>query len=93
MKPYSFTNSIIEGKVTAIDTYEPLTFLAWYNQKNITTINITDLFEDYRKYIISWSEAKNLTKREQAKTVRDSYIQILRETIVNYSTQEERRFI
>ena len=90
---YTFQNSIIEGSTTPLDTYAPVSFLTWFNQKNYTTVDLDALFLQYKQYIIEWGRTKKVNAAKVNETIRDSYIQVLRELIIDYSTEEEKRFI
>jgi len=90
---YTFQNSIIEGSLTPLDTYAPVSFLTWFNQKNYTTVDLDALFLQYKQYIIEWGRTKKVNAAKVNETIRDSYIQVLRELIIDYSTEEEKRFI
>lgn len=90
---YTFENSILTDSLTPLDYYGPVSFLAWYNQKNYTTTDLDGLFRQYKEYVIAWGRQKKLDTNKVNQTIRDSYIQVLRELIIDYSTEEERRFI
>jgi len=90
---YSFPYSILENYSDPIDFYAPITFLEWYKQQNLVSSNISDTFSDYKNYVLAWGQYKKKSKDDTSNILRDSYIQVLREIVVNYSTEEERRFI
>jgi len=90
---YSFNLSILEDNPQALDKYEPVTFLTWFSNKNLINFNFDEMFSEYRNYVVAWGKKKNLTKQQQADTVRDAYIQVLRDIVINYTTEEERRFV
>jgi len=90
---YTFENSITNRAVNPIDIYSPVTFIEWFKQKNFTNFDINVLFENYRQYIIAWGQVKKIDKQKESDLVRDSYIQVLRDIVVNFSTEEEKRFV
>jgi hypothetical protein len=90
---YTFNLSILQDNPKALDQYEPVTFLVWFSNKAIVNFDINTVFDEYKKYIIAWGKKKALTRVEQTNIVRDSYIQVLRDIVINYATEEERRFI
>ncbi|NBP13978.1 hypothetical protein EBU95_06185 [bacterium] len=90
---YSFSKSILNNSSEALDNLAPATFLVWFNQKTTTTLNLDIIFEQYKSYVIAWGKKKKQTKEQTQQTVRDSYIQVLRELVITYSTEEERRFV
>lgn len=93
MNTYTFKYSILEDSEEPIDYYAPATFLMWLNQQNSINQDINRTFELYREYVLAWSKYKGKSEEETSNIVRDSYIQVLREIVVNFSTEEERRFI
>lgn len=88
-----FKYSILEGSTEPIDYFAPVSFLVWYQQQNFSDTDINRTFLDYKKYVIDWCAYKKKTDKEKIDIVRDSYIQLLREIVVNYSTEEEKRFV
>lgn len=93
MTEYTFNLSILEDNPNALDVYEPASFLTWLNNKNIVSADITILFNSYKDYIVAWGKKKTLNKQKISETLRDSYIQVLRDIVINFSTEEERRFV
>jgi hypothetical protein len=93
MNNYSFANSILEGATNAPDALAPLAFLDWFAEKKFTSSDVNYLFKVYRNYVVEWSKTKQQTKTETANLVRDSYIQVLRDVVLNYSTREEQKFV
>jgi len=93
LESYSFQNSILADKLDALDVYSPVTFLTWLSQKQFSSVNVEELFKQYRTYIIEWGRKKKVSKQQSAATVRDAYVQVLRELVINFSTEEEKRFI
>lgn len=90
---YSFQNSILNNSLDALDTFAPVTFLIWFNQKKVRSIDLDIIFDQYKSYIIAWGKKKRQTAEQTRQTIRDSYIQVLRELVITYSTEEEKRFI
>lgn len=90
---YSFNKSILNDSPSAIDSTAPVTFLTWFSQKNLTSFDPILQFDQYKNYVIEWGKKKGRNTKQSTDLVRDSYIQLLREIIIDYSTEEERRFI
>jgi len=93
MSTYAFKYSILEESQEPLDYYAPVTFLEWFNQQNLVNFDINVTFEKYKNYILEWSAYKGKNNIETQDIIRDSYVQILREIVINFSTEEERRFI
>lgn len=89
----SFEKSILNDSTEALDVFAPLSFLDWYNQKSFTDIDLNKLFDVYRQYIIAWGQRKNKSKEDSTDIIRDSYVQVLRDVTLNFSTEEEKRYI
>lgn len=90
---YSFANSIVNDSIDALDFYAPVTFLVWLKQKNTIASDVQILFTEYKQYVIEWGKKKKQDKQVTKQTIRDSYIQLLRELVLTFSTEEEKRFI
>lgn len=93
MKQTAFKNSILNNSSEPLDFYSPVSFLVWLNQQNVLDFDINTIFDSYKNYILDWSKYKNITEVDTNNIIRDSYIQVLREIVINFSTEEERRFI
>lgn len=93
MTPSSFKYSILENSNEPLDYYAPVSFLVWYQQQNYLSDNIDDTFMKYQGYVHEWTRYRGKSKQESIDIVRDSYIQVLREIVVNFSTEEEKRFV
>ena len=92
-EPYSFNLSILEDNPRAIDYYEPAAFLTWFTNKNFVSFDLNKTFDEYKNYIVAWGKKKNVSKTAQTDLIRDAYVQVLRDIVINYSTEEEKRFI
>lgn len=93
MSTYAFKYSILEESSEPLDFYAPVTFLVWYNQQTSLDSDINQIFDLYKNYVLEWSKFKGKSSQEAQDIIRDSYIQVLREIVINFSTEEERRFI
>lgn len=85
--------SIVNDEILAKDFSEPFTFLQWLNQSTTVDPDVNVQFNNYKNYILSWTEKKALSRKESQKTLQAAYIQVLREIVITYSTEEEKRFI
>jgi len=87
-------NSILNNNnLHAKDNEEPFSFIEWLKHSTSTISDINQQFTNYKNYIISWTEKKSFDKKDLEKTLQASYVQVLREIVISYSTEEERRFI
>ena len=74
------------------NTSKPLTYVEWlkYEQSFISET----AFEQYNTYLHSWYSDKETYNTDTYKQqVRDSYIQLLKEITLNYTTADEKRFL
>jgi len=90
---YSFKFSVLEGATDPYDYYAPVTFLEWYKQQSLVSSDVNEIFRYYKQYILEWGSFKKKDKQVVNSILRDAYIQVLREIVINYSTEEEKRFI
>lgn len=89
----SFEKSILKNSTEALDVFAPLSFLDWFNQKTFTDIDLNKIFDVYKQYLIAWGQKKNKSKKDSVDLIRDSYVQVLRDITLNFSTEEEKRYI
>lgn len=85
--------SIVNGASDPSDKESPYSFLAFIQYQNYNTSDVNEQLKEYQSYINIWSNKKNLKKSEEAIFVRDAYINLMREITLNFSTEEERKFI
>ena len=90
----SVPDSIIMGIVeNAIDYNKPLSFTEWLVRTNPTETDNAYLVSQYKLYLLAWYKSKKLDTQNTEDFVRSSFISLLREILLNYSTLEERRFV
>jgi hypothetical protein len=89
------TPDSITGGVTynPLDFYKPFTFTEWVVRTQSTETDSAYLLNQYKFYLLSWHKAKKIDKKEVNDFVRSSFINLLKEIVLSYSTLEERRFI
>ena len=85
--------SIVNDSENPADNLSPYSFLAFIQYQDFKLIDVNQQLKVYQKYINTWASKKNLKKSEERLIVRDSYINLLREISLNFSTEEEKRFI
>jgi hypothetical protein len=86
-------NSIINNAVDPADYQSPYSFLAFIQYQDFKTIDVNEQLKEYQDYISLWTQKKNVKKGEEFLIVRDAYINLMREITLNFSTEEERKFI
>lgn len=87
-------NSITSGEFDNPKDYlAPFTFTEWLVRTNLSETDGIFLLNQYKYYLLSWYKSKNLDNEKINDFIRSSYINLLREIILSYSTLEERRFV
>jgi hypothetical protein len=87
--PYSIANDSSNPK----DYDSPYSFLAFIQYRNLSNIDANEELKSYQKYVNTWASKKNLKKSDENAIVRDAYVNLMREITLNFSTEEEKRFI
>jgi hypothetical protein len=85
--------SIVNRSVNPRDYASPYSFLSFMQYEGFQTTDVNEQLKIYQKYINLWAKSKNLKKSNESQIVRDVYVNLLREIAVNFSTEEEKRFI
>ena len=85
--------SVVNGSTDPEDRESPYSFLAFIQYQNYNTLDVNEQLKEYQSYINIWGGKKNLKKSEESLLVRDAYINLMREITLNFSTEEERKFI
>jgi hypothetical protein len=85
--------SIVNGVSDPADQEAPYSFLAFIQYQNYNDSDVTKQLKEYQSYINTWGTQKNLKKSQEAIIIRDAYINLMREITLNFSTEEEKRFI
>jgi hypothetical protein len=85
-------NSITNGDANAEDRNTPLTLSRWLELSNLS-INKAELYiTDYNNYITTWNKTKASNTKTSVDTV-DLYKTLLEQVAVNYTSDEEKRFL
>lgn len=86
-------NSIVNNAANPADNESPYSFLAFIQYQDYNSQDIDAQLKEYQSYINLWGSKKNLKKSEETLIVRDAYINLMREITLNFSTEEEKKFI
>jgi hypothetical protein len=86
-------NSIVNNAANPADNESPYSFLAFIQYQDYNSQDIDAQLKEYQSYINLWGSKKNLKKSEETLIVRDAYINLMREITINFSTEEEKKFI
>ena len=85
--------SLVNGAPNPADQESPYSFLAFIQYQNYNSSDVNEQLKEYQSYINTWGSKKNLKKSEESLIVRDAYINLMREITLNFSTEEEKKFI
>ena len=67
-------SSIVNNDFFAKDSIVPFTFLQWLTQGTFSNSDVNIQFTNYKKYILSWTEKKSLSKKESSKTLQSTFV-------------------
>jgi hypothetical protein len=92
--PFSFLPySIVNNSVDAKDYESPYSFLTFIQYHNFSNIDSNEELKLYQQYINDWAKIKKIKNNEEKIIIRDAYVNLLREITLNFSSEEEKRFI
>lgn len=91
-KQYLPANSIISGNPEGDDMVRPFIFTDWVDRLGNVVGSQESLKEEYNKYVRLWKEQKELKRDFQLET-KSRYIDLLKNITLNYTTDEEKRFL
>ena len=77
--------------MTDLSTNTPYTFKEWSYRQSIDISD--DSYPDYLSYVKSWYDKRNLVSAVSKKTLKDEYIQLLKDLSFLFSKSEENRFL
>jgi hypothetical protein len=93
--PDGLQNSITSPNppLNAVDKQKPLTFIQWtpYNNQLFTTAENSLVL--YQAYLNSWYSVNQADVTNHSNDVRDLYVNLINEIVLNYSTLDEQRFL
>jgi hypothetical protein len=95
-----FSSEVIPNSITtntsqngSVDQNQPLTFIQWVEYNRAISSNISDLLIRYQNYLNNWYIAKNLQPEINQISIKDLYVNLLNEIILNYTSVDEKRFL
>ena len=89
----SVLNSITNSKSTTYDdSTSPYTLLEWLERTN-NTGNADTKVQQYNNYLKEWRSVSNQTDDNNNTSIRNVYVRFLKELTLNYTTEEEKRFL
>ena len=100
VEPLQFIDERLSNSITAvvppadpIDRIQPLSFTDWlkYNTQLYTTTS--EFLNRYQSYLNNWYQAKGATREQASTGVQQYYTNLLNEIVINYTTEDEQRFL
>ena len=88
----SITDTALQTDDRAEDANQPYTILQWIENSNTDYGSPDESVDDYNTYLRTWSTIKSQTKSQNKKTIKETYIVLLKEIVLNYTTSEEKRY-
>lgn len=76
-----------------IDYSKPLTFIEWIKYNSFLFTSVSDLLRKYQGYLNNWYAAKNEIPVNDSLSLKDLYVNLLNEIILNYTSNDEKRFL
>lgn len=86
-------NSIVNPSASTYDDNDtPFSLLTWIERVGV--VRSIDLYvEEYNDYLKQWRAVKQQQSAENVTTIKNIYINFLKEIVMNYTSDEEKRFI
>lgn len=87
-------NSVTTSDSTTVseDDDAPFTMLEW--SERVGTLDNVDTYSDqYNMYLQKWFDVKNVKSTDQKNQIKSVYIRFLKEIVMNYTSDEEKRYL
>jgi hypothetical protein len=75
------------------NTTSPATFLTWLESQPLLSKDYSLNVKNYQSYISDWHKRKKSNKTQIQQSFVSLYVDLLNEIVLNFATEEERRFI
>lgn len=76
-----------------IDRNAPLTFTEWLQYNNFLYSNTEDFLSRYQSYLNNWFAVTNTTVEDSQQIIKQYYLTLINEIVLNYTTVDERRYL
>lgn len=76
-----------------VDRNAPLTFTEWIQYNSFLYTNTEDFLTRYQSYLNNWFTATNATQVDSEQIIKQYYIILINEIVLNYSTIDEKRYL
>jgi len=75
------------------DTNKPLTFISWLEVQSNVSSDLSTNLNLYQQYLVGWTKQKKVKNLQEDNTITSLYIDLIKEITLNFSSEEEKRFI
>jgi len=82
-----------DSSESATDSQIPMTYTEWLNNVNVDLQPGQDMSKEYSKYLFNWKQKSKQRQAIQSRYVINKYKSALRNIAVNYTTDEQKRFL
>lgn len=88
-------NSIINPDTSATDYLDFQTPFSFFDYLKYTKLDLTpsQIAESYTDYVKAWHDAKTLDEVTKTESIRDRYVELIKQITLKYTTTEEKRFL
>jgi len=89
---HSITDPVVlRTSPDVIDKYQPLTYVEWLPR--VDGSNDHDLTSHYNTYLRKWAAIESKSKKASADIITSQYRSLIKDIAINYTTDEEKRFL
>lgn len=85
--------SVTSGNKNGLDKDNPFSFKQWLTYSNLVFTTPEIFLNKYQSYLNSWYVIKNNQELANKVTIKDLYVQLLKEITLNVITPDEKRFL
>ena len=89
---YSITDEALQLNGVVKDGLQPYNLIEWLNNSELMIADADRYIESYNAYLREWNVRSGVNASKHKTTITETYISLLKEIVINYTTLEEKRF-
>ena len=89
---YSITDEALQLNGVVKDGLQPYNLIEWLNNSELMIADADRYIESYNAYLREWNVRSGVNAGKHKTTITETYISLLKEIVINYTTLEEKRF-
>lgn len=89
---YSITDEALQLNGVVKDGLQPYNLIEWLNNSELMIADADRYIESYNAYLREWNVKSGVNASKHKTTITETYISLLKEIVINYTTLEEKRF-